>query len=211
MGVIKQGILGGFSGKVANIVGSSWKGIAYMKALPLSVANPRTTAQVAQRTKFTNVVDFAKEILSSIIKPLNDRFAVKMSGFNLFVQRNIDLFSAAMPAPAADLIIASGKMTITDMTELSDASGQATVGASWVDDSGTGYKLATDKAYFVVVNETTEEVVVSSAVNVRSDASTSAVLSADLIAGDVVNAYLVFLRDDGTIVSGTSFITGVSV
>ena len=31
MGTIKQGILGGFSGKVGTVVGSSWKGISYMR------------------------------------------------------------------------------------------------------------------------------------------------------------------------------------
>jgi len=30
MGTIKRGILGGFSGKVANVVGTSWKGIALL-------------------------------------------------------------------------------------------------------------------------------------------------------------------------------------
>ena len=48
MGILKQGILGGFSGKVANVVGTSWKGIAVIKAMPLSVANPKTAGQVAQ-------------------------------------------------------------------------------------------------------------------------------------------------------------------
>ena len=33
MGTIKQGILGGFSGKVGTVVGSSWKGISYMRGL----------------------------------------------------------------------------------------------------------------------------------------------------------------------------------
>jgi hypothetical protein len=30
MGTIKQGILGGFSGKVGTVVGGTWKGIHYM-------------------------------------------------------------------------------------------------------------------------------------------------------------------------------------
>jgi hypothetical protein len=42
MGTIKQGILGGFSGKVGTVVGASWKGIAYMRSLPQKVKNPRT-------------------------------------------------------------------------------------------------------------------------------------------------------------------------
>ena len=36
MGKIKQGILGGFRGKVGTVVGSYWNGIFYMKALPQS-------------------------------------------------------------------------------------------------------------------------------------------------------------------------------
>lgn len=30
MGTIKQGILGGFSGKVGTVVGSTWKSVHYM-------------------------------------------------------------------------------------------------------------------------------------------------------------------------------------
>lgn len=52
MGVISQGILGGVSGKVGNVVGASWKGIDYLRIKPSNVANPRTEGQVSQRTKF---------------------------------------------------------------------------------------------------------------------------------------------------------------
>jgi len=52
MGTIKKGILGGFSGKVGTVVGSSWKGISYMRSLPLKVRNPRTLRQLDQRSKF---------------------------------------------------------------------------------------------------------------------------------------------------------------
>ena len=31
MGIIKQGVPGGFSGKVGTVIGSSWKGIAVMR------------------------------------------------------------------------------------------------------------------------------------------------------------------------------------
>ena len=46
MGKIRQGIIGGFSGKVGNVVGAAWKGISYMRILPVSVANPKTDAQL---------------------------------------------------------------------------------------------------------------------------------------------------------------------
>ena len=44
MGTIKQGILGGFSGKVGSVVGASWKGISYMRSQADHVKNPRSAA-----------------------------------------------------------------------------------------------------------------------------------------------------------------------
>lgn len=207
MGKIKQGILGGFSGKVANVIGSSWKGIAYMKSMPLSVANPKTALQVAQRTKLTNAVAFAKEILASVIKPLRDRFSVKMSGYNAFVQENIALFAAAMPSPAADLVIASGKMDKTVIDTLSGAAAQENIYYTWNEDSGEGFKLATDKAYAVAVNETTGDISFAAANETRTDESTIVAMPSNLTAGDVIRGYLVFLRADGTICSNTAYET----
>ena len=55
MGKIKQGILGGFKGKVGTVIGSSWNGIAYMKGLPQSQKDPKTAAQLMQRNFFKEV------------------------------------------------------------------------------------------------------------------------------------------------------------
>jgi len=66
MGTIKQGILGGFSGKVGNVVGASWKGIDYIRSLPSSVSNPRTPGQVTQRTKFSMVQSFLTSMIPVI-------------------------------------------------------------------------------------------------------------------------------------------------
>ena len=46
MGKIKQGILGGFKGKVGTVIGASWNGIAYMRGLAQSVKNPKTEEQL---------------------------------------------------------------------------------------------------------------------------------------------------------------------
>ena len=62
MGIIKQGITGGFSGMVGNVVGGSWKGIAYMRIRPVSVANPQTVGQQDQRTKFAITAQFLEPI-----------------------------------------------------------------------------------------------------------------------------------------------------
>jgi len=207
MGKIKQGILGGFSGKVANVVGSSWKGIAVMKSLPLSVANPRTAAQVAQRTKFSNVTVFAALILSSIIKPLWDRFAQNMSGFNDFVSSNIDLFAASVPSPFADLIISKGKMLSTVIDTVDTDDGSTTLDIYWIDDSGAGYKLADDNSYAIIINETTGDVGFQDVTSIRSSAVLSVAMPNEVSTGDVLHAYLSFIRADGTVCSNNSYAT----
>lgn len=205
MGVIKRGILGGFSGSVGSVVGTSWKGIEVMKSKPLSVANPRTAGQVAQRSKMSNVVALATVINASTIKPLWDRFAVKQSGYNAFVQANIDLFASIIPSPAASFILSKGKMTAGDALDASGSAGDLSVLVSWSDFSGEGYKLATDEAYAVVIRESDGTPFVSAASSVRSDVSTNVVTNA-LVAGQYFLAYLAFRRADGTIVSDTNYV-----
>ena len=61
MAIIKQGILGGFSGKIGNVVGGSWKGINYMRVLT-KPSNPNSEKQVNQRTKFTTALSFLQPI-----------------------------------------------------------------------------------------------------------------------------------------------------
>ena len=64
MGKIKQGILGGFKGKVGTVIGASWNGIAYMRGLAQSVKNPKTAAQLQQRAFFKD--------LQSLVSQLSD-------------------------------------------------------------------------------------------------------------------------------------------
>jgi hypothetical protein len=81
MGKIGRGILGGVSGKVANVVGARWKGIDYTRAQPQSIVNPRMLLQVNQRTKFALVLMFFQPNLN-FIKIGYKNYAVKKSQFN---------------------------------------------------------------------------------------------------------------------------------
>jgi hypothetical protein len=205
MGILRRGILGGFSGKVANVVGSSWKGIAVMKSLPLSVANPRTAGQVAQRNRFSNTVAFAVAILGTVIKPLWDRFAQQQSGFNAFISENIELFDDESPSPPADLIISKGRMASTPIDAVATSGGGQDIQISWNDDTGSGFKLATDIPYVVVANLTTDEVLGYEVSNRdREDESVTVAVPGNR-GTDTFAVYLAFRRADGTVVSNTAY------
>ena len=81
MGKINQGILGGVSGKVGNVIGGNWKGIDYIRVKPSNVANPRTAGQVMQRTKFTVTLEFLQAI-KPFVKAGYRNLANKKTEFN---------------------------------------------------------------------------------------------------------------------------------
>ncbi len=94
MGTIRQGILGGFSGKVGTVVGGSWKGISFMRAQAKSIKNPRTEKQMNQRAKFSISMVF--------LKPMTD---ILRTGFKLYAN-NQSAFNAAKSYSPQPLFLA---------------------------------------------------------------------------------------------------------
>ena len=113
MGIIKRGILGGVANKIGNVVGSSWKGIATLRSLPLSVANPRTLAQRTNRNSFSIMSKLGSQVLATICQPLWNRDAKQMSGFNAYVMNNKRAFDAGPAAWLADPIMSKGSLSST--------------------------------------------------------------------------------------------------
>ncbi|MDD4778290.1 MAG: DUF6266 family protein, partial [Fermentimonas sp.] len=62
MGKLKDGIFGGFSGKVGNVIGSSCRGVEYIKSRPVRMTNPRSKGQTKQRGAFKMTQDFLRTI-----------------------------------------------------------------------------------------------------------------------------------------------------
>jgi hypothetical protein len=87
MGKIKQGILGGFKGKVGTVIGASWNGIAYMRGLPQSIKNPKTAAQQAQRAFFREVQDLVGQLSYEQLVFLFPESVQGMSRRNLLVKQ----------------------------------------------------------------------------------------------------------------------------
>lgn len=212
MATIKQGILGAFSGKVAGVVGSSWKGIPVMKSLPPSVANPKTAKQIEQRDRMSACTAFATAILADVLKPLNDRFSSRMSGFNAFTKANIANFATGvLSAPSSvsispsmhkaqliDAIAAEAKLTKKD----------AKVHLEWTSDEGTGLALPTDRAFVVVYNRTTKKTFGQESTAIRDNEELDFFLPDDEFEpGDVVDVYFAFLREDGTVAFSTAYAT----
>jgi hypothetical protein len=188
MGVIKQGILGGFSGKVGSVVGSSWKGIAVMKAKPLSVTNPQTAAQTEQRDRMTGIVAVARILLAALIQPYWNPFAQRMSGYNAFVSENIDTFVADVFTDYADFYSTRGSLLGVVVTGVVATAAGNTITVSWTDNSGTADALATDEMIFVVYNATQDYWIVDAGNDLRNG-SPYPIPDAVMVAADALKVY----------------------
>jgi hypothetical protein len=210
MATIKSGILGGFAGKVGNVTGSSWKGISVMKKRPDSVANPRTAGQVSNRNAFKACSQFASLILATMIIPLMNRFAKQMSGYNLFIQKNKEYFNEDGIQTPESINFGTGKLGATDIDTavVSVGTGNATI--TWNGALNNQYKQNSDKAYAMVVDSVTKEILFQGndeGLVEREDESWDIGLSETPILGRVYWIYLTFLREDGTVVGNTAYIS----
>lgn len=62
MAKIDEGILGPFSGKVGDVIGSSWHGIPYIKSRPAVFHDTKSPAQLAQRMRMQVAHGFVKSV-----------------------------------------------------------------------------------------------------------------------------------------------------
>lgn len=210
MAKIKQGILGGFSGKVGNITGSSWKGIAVVKSRPLSVAYPGTGAQVTQTNAMTSIVAFAKMILSTWIKPLWDRFAVQMSGYNAFTSANIQFYPNGVLTDFADLIMSKGKMLAVPIASITYSLGSHSISITWDPGFADPLALDTDISYLSAYNEN-QNTFVGGTDAPRADGASGIVFPAGSQVDDTIHFWFAFKALNGTRVSGSTYATGTIV
>lgn len=204
MAKIKQGILGGFSGKVANVVGTSWKGRAVMKSQPLSVANPRTEAQVSQRNKFSYIAELASAILTQFVQPVENPISGNISGYNLFCKDNKNAYDADGALVVADFMCGGGKIVNLPSSSLSVDEDAPELLVKWVNGDEATALRKTDKVYAVAVKESTGDVWVSASPATRNDEAVSLVNlnpDATILANDKFAVIYACVSADGRDVS----------
>jgi hypothetical protein len=212
MGKIRKGILGGFSGKVGTGVGASWKGIAYMRSLPLKVRNPRTPAQLNQRSKFAVTLSFLKP-MTGILRMGWKLYAHKQSPFNAAMSYTIDnAITGAYPNFAIDpskVLISRGALSPALNGSATPAAG-GSIYVEWEDNSGLGTAKQTDKALIAILNPGKSEAYLEIAGAGRSETTSSANLPTDWV-GNTVHAYLGFISEDGREVGNSVFLGTIIV
>ena len=155
MGVIKQGILGGFQNKVGAVIGSNWKGIATMRSRPISVANPRTGKQVAVRSEFSTLVKMASTLNATLIRPYWSRFAQKKTGANAFISANYGKMAGNVSQIPDRMILSQGKLDGLADFAVSFVNGDYQL--AWNEEVLGVYGALTDKVSVFALLGTTDE------------------------------------------------------
>ena len=207
MGKISQGILGGLSGKVGNIIGGSWKGIDYIRIKPTSVANPRTEGQVNQRNKFSATIQFLqpnKDFLNVGFKA----FAVKKTAFNSAMSY---VLNNAIAGTAPDfnvdysLVLLSRGSLSNPVNGSVDLSTSNQVTFSWDDNSAEGNASATDKAMVLAYNPSKKESMYLLNGSVRTAISQTLALPTSYT-GDTIQLFMAFVSENGKVVSNSVYL-----
>ncbi|WP_352405605.1 DUF6266 family protein [Petrimonas sp.] len=206
MGTIKQGILGGFSGKVGTVVGGTWKGIHYMRSLPTSVRNPRTEAQVMQRTKFMVTIDFLKPI-TPFIRVGFKNYASRQTAFNAAMSYNVkNAVTGVFPDYEMDysnILVSRGSLLPAENADAVAA--ERSLNFTWSDNSGVSNATETDQAMALVYNGTKGESVFSTTTGGRSSGSATLNVPENWI-GDTVEVYLGFISENGSLVANSVYL-----
>lgn len=204
MGKISQGILGGLSGKVGNVIGGNWKGIDYLRIKPSSVANPRTEGQVNQRNKFSATIEFLqpnKGFLNVGFK----FYAVKKTAFNAAMSYTLgNAITGVAPNFNVDysLALLSRGSLSTPLNGSIDLSTANQVTFDWDDNSADGNANTTDKAMVLAYNPSKKESIYILDGATRS-ITTQVLTLPTSYTGDTIELFMAFVSADGKFVSNS--------
>ena len=212
MGKIRQGVLGGFSGKVGTVIGGTWKGISYMRGIAPSTSDAQTQPQLAQRQKFSLVMGFLQP-LSEFLKTGFKNYAVKKTGINAAMGYNLrNAVTGLYPAQTIDYasaLVSRGSLPAA-LNAAAIAGAAGTVVFTWDDNSDESGASAADKSLLVVYNPVKHQAVTVNGLVARS-IGTQTVTVPDSYLGDQVQCYMAFISESGHDVASSRFAGVVTV
>jgi hypothetical protein len=212
MGTINQGILGGFSGKVGTVIGGTWKGINFMRGIAPRHSDAQTVRQMDQRLKFAVTLKFLQP-LSGFIKVGFKDYAIRMTAINAAFSYNIrNAIQGTYPSYAinyANALVARGLLAPA-LNPVASSTAAGTVVFTWANNSSEMNANTTDQTLIVVFNPAKNQAVFLGDTSTRAD-GTQSVTVPNSFTGDLVQCYIAFITEDGTVISNSTYAGAVTV
>lgn len=207
MAEIKQGILGGVSGKVGTVVGASWRGKNIIRAMPRKTGKKATKKQLEHRSKF--------RLVSNFLQPLNSLFN-RYFGASQGLKSPVNLALAyhikeavvrqedAFVIQVEKVVISKGILpTVTMNTVTVD---NATLSLAWTINAEVSLGEATDLLTVVVYDKQSHLIQIFDRVVTRGTAAFSTPLPEGIEVGSCV-IWFFLTNEEDTECSTSSFVT----
>lgn len=193
------GAFANYYGKVGNVIARIRQGRTILSIYQPNVHNPRTAAQVAQRTDFG--------VITKYLSPLSP--ILKYGFHSLDGYKTGNYFSAAVGFNLNhDVLVTEGQSREVDASKLYVAEGRidlpyspsatadgTTLSLTWADNSGMGDALGTDKVMVAALNDSKGQAVINTEIATRADRNGTVTLPSAWT-GDNVNVWMVMRRGE---------------
>ncbi|MES2875640.1 MAG: DUF6266 family protein [Bacteroidota bacterium] len=194
MARLNRGPNGPPSGKFGSVIGSSWRGIYYIKGLQKKINKARSPLQIAQQNKFAFVVKFLgpiKNLLDMGFSLINPGGA---TGYNMAISYTIqNCVKGTDPDFVLDypnvVLCTKGKLTAPEITSVE--LDELTLKVTWNTDSNI-YSSSADSVKTLIYHPKTGEYSSISANFIRGDGELTFKFR-DRHVGNVVHIYMYFV------------------
>lgn len=213
MATFKRGILGGFQGKVGTVIGSRWRGVNVMRAVPERVRDARTPKQLAQRERFGLLAKLLKPIRPVVNLGFEVGSGSNYDSGNAFIAYNIKYaIGGEFPGftinyPQLRIAMGSLEGVFNATVEAAEGSVPA-VNVSWTDNTGTANARSTDQVLLLAYNEELNRATFQLGEKSREDGAATLILPGDL-AGKPVQLWLACYDEARGISSNSAYLGSV--
>lgn len=212
MATFEKGILGGFSGKVGNVVGARWRGKNVMRSLPQRGDYTPTENQILQRERFRTVVKFLTPIKGLVSKYFGKKQGDK-SPYNMATSYHLkealievgDDFVIDYPK----VLISKGDLRGLDNPSITAAANQV-VNMAWTDNSGQGNANPLDQLVVVFYAPDLEVFQVFEPAGTREETAVQLTMPA-FLSGSEMTAWATFVTADNNKAAVSSYLGTVTI
>ena len=212
MATFEKGILGGFSGKVGNVVGSRWRGKNVMRSLPQRGNYTATAKQEEQRLKFKTVIGFLTPLVGILSRffgsPQGDKSRANLAT-SYHLKNAVIETPEGMEMDYAKVLISKGELRGIAGGAVAAAAGRL-LNFTWQDNSGQGKATATDILMVVVYAPDLNLFYTNEAVDTRDATAASVTLPAFML-GFEVEVWATFTKPETNFAAMSTYMSAVTV
>ena len=197
MGTIKNGGNGAFSGKAGSFIGSSWKGIDYIKGIPKKSSKQPTLKQMEQRLRFGAVLAYLGQVKDIVNMGFKSQERNRATGFNMAIQHAINnAVIGAYPTfeiDYAQVLFSKGTLAKTKVEVTQNEPQQ--ISLSWMVNINTRNSFEGDKLFVLIYSVQDNLFLDFENVALRIDGAVDITLQADFD-GQELQVYTFFQQHD---------------